>query len=376
MASLRILFVTNNYTPYSGGVVSSIQSCVHELQKEGHTILIATLQFSDHQENDPVHVVRIPCPFTFTHKKNPMAVPWRPAKYLEELIQHYKPDIIHAHHPFLLGKSALTVAQKRGVPIVFTYHTLYEHYAHYVPLPEKITRWALHQIVPTFCNAVDGIIAPSSCVKSMIEPYTKKPITVIPSPLQEPFLPKEPFLAKQHTAPFRLLLVSRMVKEKNIPFLLDLFAKLDQENYSFTLIGYGDDYQALQDYAYLTLHLSPQNVRFIYKPSKEIIREQYQHHDLFLFSSRSDTQAIVLAESMASGTPIVALDGPGQRDIITNGENGFIVDSADEMLNIVKKIATDKALHQALQYNAWQTSYRYMPPTIAQQLVAFYKRFC
>ena len=99
---MRIFFVTNTYTPYSGGVVQSITALVDELRKQGHEVFIITLTFLD-KHNDPEYVIRIPCPIRFMYKKNHMAIAWRPTYNIQSLIERYKPDIIHIHHPFLLG---------------------------------------------------------------------------------------------------------------------------------------------------------------------------------------------------------------------------------------------------------------------------------
>ncbi len=370
----RILFVTNNYTPYTGGVVSSIQSSTRELQKRGHIVHIVTLDFAQAENNDPDFVTRILCPVKFRYKTNPMAAPWRPTHNLLQIAKKVKPDILHVHHPFLLGSSAVHVAKKLDIPIVFTYHTLYEYYAHYIPLPLRITQWALKKIVPAFCANVNGIIAPSNAIKSILdESKIHKPIIILPSSIQEPFLPADSFSPKPAHKPFRLLHVGRFVKEKNVPFILDLMKDLPAPDYELTMIGYGELFEELQTYAFKTVRLSPEQIKFIHKPDKNSIAAAYKDADLFLFSSFSDTQAIVLAESMASGTPVLALDGPGQRDIIVQGNNGFIAHDAREMIAYISQIARDKSFHETLQYNAWHASQRYTPDHITEKLLAFYE---
>src|SRR5579872_5996916 len=167
--TLRIAMVTNNYTPYSGGVVNSINSHVQALQDLGHEILIITLDFLGSQHRDPPYVKRVPCPIKFIYKNNHMAVPWRADHHVLELLQEFKPSIIHSHHPALLGMSACHVARLLSIPVVFTYHTLYEDYAHYAPLPERMTRPVIKKVVHDYCCSVDGIIAPSEPIRQMLE---------------------------------------------------------------------------------------------------------------------------------------------------------------------------------------------------------------
>jgi len=370
----RILFVTNNYTPYSGGVVSSIQSSTQELQKRGHTIHIVTLDFVQAKNNDPDFVIRIPCPVKFHYKTNPMAAPWRPTHNLLEITKTIKPDIIHAHHPFLLGSSAVQVAKRMNIPVIFTYHTLYEFYDHYVPLPRQLTHWALKRIVPAFCSKVNGIIAPSSAIKFMLDDLKiNKPIIILPSSIQAPFLPSNTFIPKPSRKPFHLLHVGRFVKEKNVPFILDLMKRLPTDQYTLTMIGYGEQFEEIKSYAFQTLQLQSEQIRFIHKPEKNMIAQAYKDADLFIFSSLSDTQAIVLAESMASGTPVLALDGPGQRDIIVQENNGFIAHDAREMIEHINQISSNKTLHEKLQYNAWHAAQKYTPDNITEKLLKFYE---
>jgi 1,2-diacylglycerol 3-alpha-glucosyltransferase len=370
---MNILMVTNNFTPYTGGVVSSIKALVDELQRSGHRVMLITLDFTG-DNDDPSWVKRIYCPIRFMYKTNHMAIPWRAQTQIAKLMAGYKPDIVHLHHPFLLGSIAYKLARSHKIPVVFTYHTIYEAYAHYVPLlPHFLTADMIKRHVLYFCTQVDGIIAPSSYINDYVTHYTTKPTVTIPSGLQPQFIGAS--LVKQpHNEPINLLVVSRMVKEKNIESILHVAQKLTQSKIEFrlVLIGYGSQYAALQSYAYQTLHLLPEQVLFVHKPSKEVIAKAYQDADLFLFSSTTDTQAIVLAEAMAHGTPVIALDGPGQRDIVKNGFNGHIVRNSDQMAQLIEQLVFDKKLLKQLSDGACQTSQEYHPAKIAERCVQFY----
>ncbi len=372
---LRILFVTNNYTPYSGGVVSSINAAIQELQQRGYKVFIITLDFLGKHCQDPYYVFRIPCPIKFTYKKNPMAIPFRVEHYIVTIIKKINPNIIHVHHPFLLGRVALRVAQKFSIPIVFTHHTMYDRYLYYIPLPQCITRWLVNSMVRNFCNAVDGVIVPSTAIKKILENRAvTKPIETIPSALLTVFVSKELFIKKhQVSKPFQLLMVSRFRKEKNIPLILDVFKKL-KGDFSLTLAGYGQEDEHLQTYAYNTLQLPSDKVIFVRRPRKETLRDLYVDSDLFLFSSTTDTQGLVLAEAMASSTPVVAVDGPGQRDIIHQGINGFIVANKNEMKQKIEEIASNQKLHETLQMGAFKTAQRYKADQLIEKLLMFYRK--
>jgi glycosyltransferase involved in cell wall biosynthesis len=283
----------------------------------------------------------------------------------------------------LLGQSALKASRALQIPLVYTYHTLYEEYSHYIPLPQYLVKRYVKKIVRSFCSSVDGIIVPSKAIKehlqhSMIETRS----TIIPSPIKPYFFTTCDFSSSSERAktdvskdlnnPFKLITVSRFVKEKNIPFLLDVFSKLNQNNFSFMLVGYGAEQHNLENYAYNTLKLSPNAVAFVHKPEPEALRNYYDQAHLFLFASISDTQGLVLAESMARGTPVVALNGPGQQDCIVSGVNGFLVNSHQEMVNVINRIANNPELHAMMSKQAIKTAMQYAPDQLAQHLAEFY----
>ena len=370
---MRIFFVTNNYTPYSGGVVQSITATVNALREQGHEVFIITLNFLGEKHDDAEYIIRITCPIKFRYKKNYMAIPWRPTHAIKKLIEHYAPDIIHVHHPFLLGLSALHAARAYNIPCVFTYHTLYEKYAHYIPIPKICVKPLINTTVRNFCNKVDAIIAPSSCVKNnLLSQNILTPIFIIPSPLRACFKNTiDETIQKKNSHFFELLLVTRFVPEKNVPFVFEMIQLLPN-NFRITLAGYGSDSEKLQKLAYDTLQLSLERVRFVHAPDQEQLLELYRCADLFIFPSQTDTQGIVLAESMSQGVPIIALDGPGQRDIIINGENGFIVENAQKMAEIIMKISANKNIYNHLISEARVTAKNYDAQSIIQKLLTLY----
>jgi len=368
---MRIFFVTNNYIPYSGGVVQSITATAQELRNQGHEVFIITLDFLGTKRDDPDYIIRIACPIKFRYKNNYMAIPWRPTHAIKKLIEQYKPDIIHVHHPFLLGASAVHAARAYNIPCVFTYHTLYEKYAHYIPISALCTQPLIRAIVRRFCNEVNAIIVPSTYVqKYLLSQTIHTPLFVIPSPLRECFIHNNKN-EKINSHFFELLLVTRFVPEKNVPFVFEVM-RLLPDNFRITLAGYGSDEKKLQTSAFDTLQLSPERVRFVHKPDQKKLLELYRTANLFVFPSTTDTQGIVLAESMSQGLPVIALDGPGQRDIIIDGENGFITMNAQKTAEIIVKISADKNLYNHLVDGAHTTANRYSTKIIIQKILKLY----
>ncbi len=367
---MRILFVSNNYTPYSGGVVSSIKATIDELQKEGHEVLLITLSFLN-RHDDPAWVHRIPSLFRFRFRQNYMAIPWRPSFYIKQWITAFKPDVIHIHHPFLLGPIAVRIARTMHIKTMFTYHTIYQAYAYYVPLPQWLVQRIITWRVLLFCRNIDHIIAPSRGIKDYLQTGNIEKTTTLASGLP-PFFLSQPFLAKKLEKPYQLLYVGRFVKEKNIPLLFEVMAQLPAE-YQLTLVGYGEYTQYLQRYAYDFRHLSSDRIHFIIQPDKKRLLTFYQKAHLFLFPSQTDTQGIVLAEAMAASTPVIAMEGWGQADIICHGENGFMVENEGEMVRMIKTVVQDPDVYRRLQNGAYTTAQRYTSASLVKELISLYQ---
>jgi glycosyltransferase involved in cell wall biosynthesis len=237
-----------------------------------------------------------------------------------------------------------------------------------------MVRKVVRALVGNYCATVNCIIAPTITIQNDIRSCAiDTQIEVIPSGLQQRFIPEnQPSKKRDVRDPFKLLVVSRFVPEKNIKVVIDLFTRLDSR-YTLTLIGYGPLFEPLKEYAYTQLELSAERVIFVHKPAQELIADAYLRADLFLFSSLTDVQPLALVESMAAGTPIIALAGHG-RENIKNGYNGFIVDTVDEMYATINQIADAPALHGILQDGAWQMAQEYMPQKSTQKLVAVYEK--
>lgn len=366
-----IAFITNNYTPYSGGVVSSINATVAQLHERGHKVYIICPDFLGNKHDDPEGVIRVPSLFRFRYKQNHMMIPWRMNYHLSRILKRLNPEVVHVHHPFLLGPIAISWAKRKKVKTVFTYHTIYEKYLHYLPLPSWLLRPIVIKRVLRFCGLIDQIIVPSSGIKNYLASHAITNTTIIPSGLQEHFL-GQPFVPQKLCKPYKLLYVGRFVQEKNIPFLFDLMKQLSDE-FTLTLVGYGEYLEQLKEYAYETCGLSCERVQFIIKPDKQTLCDLYANAHLFLFPSQSDTQGLVLAESMACSTPVIALDGVGQRDLINDGQNGFLVHSLDEVRDRILQVVADAALYETLQRNAWQTAQLYDPKKLVECIIALYE---
>lgn len=370
----RVLMVTNNYHPYSGGVVYSVKASRDALASLGHDVLMATLNFKGSAAEEGV--VRLVCPVQFSYRTNQMAIAWQATRQLRELVAAYQPTIIHTHHPFLLGMAAYSVARSFDLPIVFTHHTLYDRYLHYAPLPAWVTKPILMQRVARYCHRVDAIVAPSHYVERFIaESYgvEKSKISTIPSALYA-FEPV--YVPKKIGSPLELITVSRFTPEKRVHLLIDALALLRKQypllSWRMRIVGYGYLESELKRHAYDLCGFSPDHVVFITQPPRTELRTLYEQSHLFLFASQSETQGLVLAEALACGLPVIALRGPAIEDTVAHGVSGIVINSPQELSDAIAQLGTDTACYERFSAAALSAAARYGRAQHGESLIDLY----
>jgi len=332
---MNILMVTNTYLPIVGGLERSIESFTMEYRKRGHRVVIVTPEFenSPKKESD---VIRVPALKNVNGSKYSLKLP--APGFVAKRMGKFRPDIIHAHHPFFMGDTALRMAYDLDVPLVFTHHTLYEENIQWLPeglevleAPKKF----IIELTTGFANLCDGVIAPSQSVADMIKEHgVTTPITVIPTGLHlKQFMGTSKNFRKENQIPEKAFVVGyvgRLAEEKNLPFLMQavaLFLK-KEKNAVFLVVGSGPVKEAIELY-FKKLKIENQ-LRFAGEMKGGKLIEAYHAIDVFAFASQSETQGMVLNEAMAAGTPVVAVDAPGVRDIVIDKINGRLIPTENE----------------------------------------------
>ena len=162
---MNILMATNTFTPHVGGVARSVQGFADEYRRRGHRVLVLAPEFegvSGQEEG----VLRFPAlrQFSGSTFSIPMPAPGR----VRAALRDFRPGVVHSHHPFLLGDTALRVSASLSIPVVFTHHTMYEEYTHYVHgHSERMRRFTI-ELVTGYCNLCDAVIAPSTTVAALL----------------------------------------------------------------------------------------------------------------------------------------------------------------------------------------------------------------
>jgi len=335
---MNVLLLTNTYRPHVGGVARSVETLARELRRRGHGVLVGAPSFTGGEEERDEGVVRFPAVqhFNGSDFSVPMPVPGR----LSGKLRRFGPDLVHSHHPFLLGDTALRVAAARRLPVVFTHHTLYERYTHYVPRahPEgvspRLEAFTL-QLVTGYANLCDAVIAPSASIEALLrERGVKVPIRVIPTGVDLAFFAGgdgRAFRAGRGLSPEAFVVghVGRLAPEKNLAFLARAVVRFLRAHPQahFAVVGEGPSRQeiaAICTEAGVGGRFHAWGV--LEGPE---LAGAYRAFDAFAFASRTETQGLVLAEAMAAGVPVVAIDAPGVREVVTDEINGRLLPGED-----------------------------------------------
>ena len=325
---MKIAIFTNTYLPHVGGVANSVATLVEGMRQRGHACLVIAPEFPD-QPDAEKGVVRVPSIPNFNGTDFSFKLP--SGTLIGDSIKEFQPDLIHSHHPFLLGDAALRMAQQWDIPILFTHHTLYERYVHYVLEDSDWLERLAIELATEYANLCNLVVAPSKSVADLIkERGVEVPVKAIPTGIdwnkfregdgsrtrEKLGIPKDGFLVGH---------VGRLAEEKNLRFLFKGVSRYleDCEDACFLIVGEGDSLEELQESAGKSS--VGDRIFFAGKLTEQDLVDAYHAMNLFAFSSKSETQGMVLAEAMAADVPVVALDASGARDIVRDGKNGCLL---------------------------------------------------
>jgi glycosyltransferase involved in cell wall biosynthesis len=336
---LHIAFFTNYYHPVVNGVVRSVASFRENLMQQGHNVFVFAQADATYSDAEP---------FIFRYPSLPLPLPGDIAAalpvspFVDQLLPALKLDVIHAHHPVLLGQTAARKAAEMGLPLVFTFHTQYWEYTHYIPFPQEtiqeFLKHAVHKRLREFVQKCQHIIIPSESLKEILvrEYGLSNHYTVIPTGTDlEPFIKADGKSLRAENGwndETVLISVGRLAPEKNWDTLLHAFAKIyvEQPGVRLVLLGDGTARQSLETLAGELGILD--RVTFTGAVPFEVIPRYLKAADAFTFASVTETQGLVTIEAMAAGLPVVAVDGPGTRDIVEHGKQGLLVENDPQAL--------------------------------------------
>jgi 1,2-diacylglycerol 3-alpha-glucosyltransferase len=342
---------TNTYLPHVGGVARSVNSFEEEFRRRGHDVRIIAPTFEGY-ETSTENILRVPAIQNFNGSDFSVRIP-QPF-LIADYIDDFSPDIIHSHHPFLLGDAALRTAWRKNLPLFFTHHTLYEQYTHYVPLDSLALQRVAIQMATEYSNRCTQVIAPSESIAQLLSAReVVRPIQTIPTGIDYDRLGNgdgQRFRERHRISKDTLVVghVGRLANEKNLAYLARAVAIFLEKRADATwlVIGDGEFKSEIQQ----AIESTVGSKRLILTGSltgKELF-DGYAAMDVFVFSSQSETQGLVVVEAMAAGSPVVALDGPGVRDAFCK-DCGYLLPSdtkEEEFADAILKLTRDPVVLQ------------------------------
>jgi len=332
---VRIAHFTNNYLPFCGGVTISVETLRAGLEARGHEVWVFGPRLPGQWAGSP-RIVRYPSIPAATHPEFALAIPY--SRRIARLVERLDFHIFHAHHPFLLGPVAHRLARSKGRPIVFTYHTRYEKYAHYVPLTRSLVEAAAIRLSTRFAGRADTVIAPSAVLRDELRTRgVRTPIAVVPTGIDlERFHPGHRTSARRSLGLAEnqrvLLYVGRLDREKSVDRIVVAFERIAAtlSDSRLILIGHGTESARLR--RLVRTQSLEERVEFWGVRNHDRLAECYRAADLFLFASETETQGLVLAEAAACGLPAVAVSAPGCDEVVHDGQSGLLTKSDPDAL--------------------------------------------
>ncbi|WP_275099537.1 glycosyltransferase [Sedimenticola hydrogenitrophicus] len=325
---MNIVIFSNTFTPHVGGVARSVEAFTEAYRERGHRVLVVAPEFANTPKNE-IDVIRIPAIQNFNTSDFSVALPIPTG--LTDKLEAFQPDIIHAQHPFLLGMTAVRTARYFQLPLVFTHHTLYEQYTHYVPGDSPLLKRFVIELATHYANLTHQVFAPSESIRALLlKRGVTTPIRVLPTGVKVALFAHGDGASfrKQHHIPADSFVVGhlgRLAAEKNLEFLARAVAEFIRSHRQarFLVIGTGPAEAAIRA-IFSQAGLEARLLICGILPPREL-SNALSAMNLFAFASQSETQGMVLTEAMAAGLPVVALDATGVREVVRDRQNGRLL---------------------------------------------------
>ena len=324
---MRVALVTNNYLPFCGGVTTSVETLRRGLEVRGHEAWVLAPRFRTETADGP-RVIRYPSIPAATYPEFALAVPFAPR--ITRRVRRLEVDVFHSHHPFLLGPAARRLARQQRRPLVFTYHTRYDKYAHYVPFRRSVVEGLAVRLSTRFAAGADAVIAPSCVIRDeLITRGVRTPIAVVPTGVDlGRFKPGDVGAARRQLGldprDMIVLYVGRLDREKSVDLILLAFKRVAGTVSRARLVLVGDGTQREELRRRAARSAVSERVTFLGVRPHDTLPTCYQAADLFVFASETETQGLVLAEAAACGLPAVAVAAPGCNEVVRDGETGVL----------------------------------------------------
>ncbi len=378
---MRIAMFADCYHPIVNGVTTSIQLQLQALTQAGHHVRLFAPAVPGYQDSEP-WVRRFSSVQFPLYPEERVSLPI-PLGHLREALA-FNPDVVHLHTPFNVGALGWLVAARLGRPRVFTHHTLFEEYLHYVPLPPEVLRPVAVGLCRFFWNTSVVVVAPSRQVGlRQFEQGLRRPLQVIPTGVDvesfqggDPRLPREE-LGLNPKDPV-LLYMGRLAREKSLDFLLEALAlalaRPSAPGLRLLLVGDGPHRPMLQQRAE-ALGLEG-TVLFLGYRTRADLKHYLAASTLFVFASQTETQGLVLLEAQSAGVPVLAVRASGCTEAVASGRSGFLVEPGDlrAFTESLLQMVSDRELRSRLAEGALAQAQAFSISSMGARMLEVYQQ--
>ena len=399
---MNIAMFTDSYLPRINGVSISVDSYARELSSMGHQILITCCDYSNEDDildlapksflettDDPnINIFRVSSLSVVLSKEDKLArlSQWKKIKNQLDL---FKPDLIHINSEFSIGLSGLVYGRFKLIPIVFTFHTLWEEYAaNYIKvIPATIARKLGRDLVKHYLKRADEIIVPTQRIADVVTRYgIERDVDILPTGIPKSVYTVDKTRVNEFNNQLQctfpvikdkriLLYVGRVAKEKNLEFLISVFENVQKEipDTVLLIVGDGPDFNNLQETANNSEYKD--KILFTGYCDRNDLSYYYNLADIFVFPSVTETQGLVTVEAMMSGVPVVAIGRMGTVDVMQGDNGGFMVEpDLDQFTDKVLLLLKDKELYAKKSEEAINWSKKWSIKYLTPKLVEYYKK--
>ncbi len=339
--SLRIAIFGESYLPYLSGVTVSTEALARGLGAAGHEVLLvmpapargALPGTAGAVGPDPrvawLPSFQLPRPAP-TGYRVPQPIPSAAVREAAA----FSPQIVHAQSPFTSGLMARRLARRLRAPLVFTHHTRFGDYRHYLgPLAAPGGALIVNHLQRYWLDSA-AVVAPGSElaleIRDRLGDRRRPLVRVIPTGIEVSAIRALPAVDPRHMAGWPddatvVASLGRLAPEKSVDLLVEAFAEVAAHDHAarLLLVGGGPAEGALRrrvqrDDLVGRVHITGLLPRL---EALAVVKGA----DLFAAASRTETQGLVLAEALACGLPVVAVRGPGVADSVRDGIDGLVV---------------------------------------------------
>ena len=383
---MRIGIFTDTYPPYINGVSTSIQMLEKSLKQKGHQVYIVTVNTKNMKyeyENDG-KLIRIPgIPIGIYDYRLTGIYPLRVIKKIKK----WNLDVIHSHTEFGVGTFARIIAKQFDIPLVHTYHTMYEDYVHYITHGyfEKSSKKLVEYFTKFYCDiTASELIVPSRKTYDLFKEKYKcdKDIHIVPTGMDVESFDRSKLKQNKiaelkskyniSKSDFIILYVGRLAQEKNIEFILNNQNSLVKKypHVKLLIVGNGPD---LEKYKKIVKkNKIEESTIFTGAVPRDEMPYYYALGNVFVTASKSETQGLTVVEAMASGIPVVAIEDESFQTVIVSGLNGYLFKRKNDYLKDISTLIEDNNIYTQMSKQAQITSLEHSLKYYAEKILDVY----